>query len=54
MAVFLRNRKIPLAVRENRRMEMEHKGRMTLHLETGGKVRLAMEVRKVRRIKMGS
>ena len=41
------------AVRGNRRMEMEHKGRMKAHSETGVRVSPAMKVRKVRRIKTG-
>ena len=47
-------RKILPAVREIRRLEMEHRERKTIHPETEDKMRTAMEIRKVRRRKMES
>ena len=53
-AAFSRTRKILPAVRESRRLEMEHRERKKIHPGTEDKMRTAMEIRKVRRRKMES
>lgn len=53
-AAFSRTRKKLPAVRESRRLEMEHRERKKIHPGTEDKMRTAMEIRKVRRRKMES